>query len=225
MRTTIKGTLLTFCLFALSAIMAAQVNIPAGTVIPVTLNTSLDTRNSTVGEAVSAKVAQNVPLYNGQVVKAGTLVMGAVLAVIPASSSQPSAIVLRFSQLEVGGASVPVIAHLRALASPEEVRAAQESTSAQDRGSEPSWEQTTVQIGGDVVYRGGGPVAHGIQTVGTPVNDGVLSRVSANAEGPCRAQSRATTILRRSGCFHPTLAACTDMTFRLLLLERLLRTE
>ncbi|MCU1297191.1 MAG: hypothetical protein JWO91_1469, partial [Acidobacteriaceae bacterium] len=44
-------------------------------------------------------------------------------------------------------------------------------------------------IGGDVVYRGGGPVTHGSEFVGTPVANGVLARVQASPMGNCRGET------------------------------------
>lgn len=184
-----RVTSLLLSVFALSTVLAAQTSIPVGTVIPVTLNSSLDAKNSRPGQMVKAKVAQDVPLYNGTRIKEGTRVVGEVLAVTPARNSQPSTIALRFDNIDFAGQKTPIVTNLRALASPSEVDAAQQATSGEDRGSMPPWSQTTTQIGGDVVYRGGGPVARGVETVGTPVYGGtwgVLSRVSASPGEPCR---------------------------------------
>jgi len=173
----------------LSAVLAAQISIPVGTIIPVTLNSSLNAKNSRTGQMVTAKVAQDVPLYSGEKIKAGTRVVGEVLAVTPPENSQPATIALRFDRIDIAGQTVPIATDLRALASPMEVDAAQQATSGEDRGSMPPWSQTTVQIGGDVVYRGGGPVARGVETVGTPVYGGawgVLSQVSSSPGEPCR---------------------------------------
>jgi len=58
-----------------------------------------------------------------------------------------------------------------------------------DRGtSQNAW--TTDQIGGDVVYRGGGPVANGLLTVGEPTANGVLAQVSSQPRGKCRGEIR-----------------------------------
>ena len=45
---------------------------------------------------------------------------------------------------------------------------------------------TTVQIGGDTVYRGGGPVESTLGIMGRPVPDGVLVRLASNPERGCR---------------------------------------
>jgi len=74
-------------------------------------------------------------------------------------------------------------AGLRAIASPASVEEAQIPGSGPDRGTPPSaW--TTVQVGGDVVYRGGGPVVNGAgESVGEPVAGGVLAELRPC--GPC----------------------------------------
>ena len=181
-----KKMLLLLSVFALSAVLAAQASAPAGTILPVTLRSSLDANHCRPGQQVTAKVAQDVPLYNGSKIKAGTRVLGEVVAVTPAENSHPATISLRFDRVEIGGQTVRLSTDLRALASPMEVDSAQEPTAGMDRGSMPLWNETTEQIGGDVVYRGGGPVANGLETVGTPVYDGVLARVSSSPGEPCR---------------------------------------
>lgn len=64
---------------------------------------------------------------------------------------------------------------LRAMADVAVVEDAETPTNDADMGPS-SW--TTRQIGGDVVYRGGGPVTTGWgEVVGKPVPDGVMSRL------------------------------------------------
>jgi hypothetical protein len=180
-----KTILLLLGVFALSATLVAQTNVPVGTVIPVRLNSAIDVRRSQPGQMLTAKVAQDVPLYNGAKIKAGSRVLGEVLAVTPAENSQPATIALRFNRIEMAGQTTPLLTDLRALASPGDVASAQEDTLGSENGLL-VWDETTVQIGGDVVYREGGPVARGLETVGTPVNGGVLARVASSPGDPCR---------------------------------------
>ena len=65
----------------------------------------------------------------------------------------------------------------------------------------PPWSQTTTQIGGDVVYREGGKVHDGLETVGTSVYGGtwgVLSRSlripAQGAGGQLRQQQSSGTL-------------------------------
>jgi hypothetical protein len=73
---------------------------------------------------------------------------------------------------------------LRALASPAEVEDAQTPESGPDRGT-PSSAWTTVQVGGDVVYRGGGHVVSGAgEIVGEPVANGVVAHLKPCDSSP-----------------------------------------
>jgi len=186
-----KSTLLPlFSVFVLSAVMAAQTSIPVGTVIPVELNSSLDAKKCKAGQTVVARVAQDVPLDHGAKIKAGTHVLGEILAVTPARNSEPSTIALRFHKIDISGQTTPVVTDLRALASPLEVQSAQLQVSGDDRGSAPPWSQTVTLVGGnDVVYREAGTVESGSGTVGKSVyagDWGVLSQVAAVPGEKCR---------------------------------------
>lgn len=177
-----KTILLLSGILALSATMFAQASIPVGTVIPVELNSSIDAKKAKQGQVVIAKVAQDVPLYNGSKIKAGSRVTGEILTVTPAQGSQPASVSLRFDKVEVGGQATPVVTALRALASPLDVEAAQTQISGDDRGSTPAWSQTVTLVGGDVAYREAGVVDSGEEQVGQTVfagNWGVLSPVVA----------------------------------------------
>jgi hypothetical protein len=67
------------------------------------------------------------------------------------------------------------------------VKEAQLPESGPDRGtSQNAW--TTDQIGGKVVYRGGGPVANGLRSVGEPATNGVVVHVSAKPGSKCRGE-------------------------------------
>jgi hypothetical protein len=185
-----KKLLLLVTLFALTAVMTAQTQIPAGTVLAVELNTTLDAKNCKVGQVVRATVQQDSPLGNGTWIKAGTRVTGEVVRVTGAANDMPPQIALRFDKIEISGQSIPIMTNLRALASPLEVDAAQTEISGGDRGSTPPWAQTIPLVGGDdVVYREEGKVLSGDETVGKSVhagNWGVLSQVAAYPGDNCR---------------------------------------
>jgi len=173
--------------FVLSVIVAAaaQTTIPMGTIIPVELNTTIDAKKSKPGKAITATVAQDVPLYNGSTIKAGTKVLGELLSVTPAANSRPAAIALRFNKIVVSGKTALIATNLRALASPLQVQSAQSPTQFDNRWIRP-WSQTTILIGGDVpgggdvAYREAGTVERAGRTVGKSVfagRWGVLSQV------------------------------------------------
>ena len=174
---------ITLILFATQ--LSAQNSIPAGTILPVQLNSSLNSRKLSTGQVITARVMQDVPLSSGSKIRAGAKVIGHVTAVKRANGAQVS---LRFDTLVAGHHKVLITTDLRALASMMAVEEAQIPAFGPDRGtSENAW--TTEQIGGEVVYRGGGPVANGLQFVGKPAPNGVLVQVSSRPGSECRGDS------------------------------------
>src|SRR5580692_594399 len=178
-----------FCLslIMLSMDLFAQNTIPAGTIVPVALNSSLNSRKVKPGQVITARVMQDVPLSPGSTIHAGAKVIGRVIDVKPANGGTGAQVSFRFDTLVVSKRRIPIITNLRALASMMAVEAAQLPESGPDRGtSQNAW--TTDQIGGEVVYRGGGPVADGLRSVGEPTYGGVLVHVSAKPGSPCRGE-------------------------------------
>jgi hypothetical protein len=171
-----------------SAVVFAQNTIPAGTILPLRLNSALNSKKSKAGQAISATLMQDVPLVPRSTIHAGSKVIGHVFDVTPASAAGGAEISFQFDTIEISKQKVPITTNLRALASMMEIHEAQLPQSGPDRGtSENAW--TTVQVGGDVVYRGGGPVTHGLEVVGTPTANGVLGQVRANPDAKCRGET------------------------------------
>jgi len=169
------------------AVAFGQNAIPAGTILPLRLNSALNSKKSKAGQVINATLMQDVPLAPRSTIHAGSKVIGHVIDVAPATATGGARISLRFDTIEMSKQKVPITTNLRALSSMMEVHEAQIPQAGPDRGtSQNAW--TTVQIGGDVVYRGGGPVAHGSEVVGTPTSNGALCRVRANPEGKCRGE-------------------------------------
>jgi hypothetical protein len=164
--------LLIFC----PTIVLAQQVIPNGTIIPVQLNTSLNSAKAKPGQKVTATVMQDVPLPDGKI-PSGSKVVGHVVSAKRAANGTGGQLTLRFDSVKTSKQNIPVTTNLRAIASMMEVADAQVPASGPDRGTPPEW-WTTTQVGGEVVYRGGGPVANGLQSVGVPAPNGVLARVS-----------------------------------------------
>lgn len=155
----------------------AQNSLPPKTILPVRLSTSIDTQKAKPGQPVVARVMQDVPLPDGSKIPAGAKLEGEVVNITRQPETQ---ITLRFNRVVSKTGQVPVTTNLRAIASFVAIQGAQVPTGVNpDRGSSAaSW--TTVQVGGDVVYRGGGPVTDiGSAIVGTPVSGGVLVRPTA----------------------------------------------
>jgi hypothetical protein len=167
--------------------LSAANSVPAGTILPVRLNSTISSAKSHPGQIIVARLMQDVPLADGSTIRAGSKIMGHIVAVTPASSATAARVTVRFDTLERRQQKTPIVTNLRAVASFVAVDQAQIPMEGPDRGT-PANAWTTEQIGGDTVYRGGGPV-EGIEggEVGIPVGNGVLSRLNANPDGGCRA--------------------------------------
>ncbi|MGA3210883.1 MAG: hypothetical protein ABSD20_06210 [Terriglobales bacterium] len=179
--------MLLISLVAFSMQLFAQSDIPAGTVLPVSLNTSLHSRKVQPGEPITARIMQDVPLASGSTIRSGAKVTGHVVDVQPPTATRGASISLRFDAVEVSKRQIPIVTNLRAIASMMAVDEAQIPETGPDRGT-PMNAWTTEQIGGEVVYRGGGPVARGDEVVGTPATNGVLVRVSSSPGDECRGE-------------------------------------
>jgi hypothetical protein len=180
-----KRILVLLSVLILPVKVLAQEAVPAGTVLPVQLNSSLS-RKTKPGQVITARVMQDVSLGDGSRIRAGAKVTGQVIDVTPRSFGASASISITFNELLMSHRKLGLVTDLRALASPMEVEDAQIPDMGGDRGT-PSTAYTTNQVGGDeVVYRGGGHVMNGSRIVGEPVGDGVVGEVSPNAAGECR---------------------------------------
>jgi len=183
-----------------SSTLLAQSAIPPGTILPVELKSNLDSGKTQVGQVISGRIAQDVPLPSGWKIHAGAKVLGNVAEVTPASDPTRARVGMRFDTLVVRHRQIPMVTNVRALASPMEVWDAQIPLTGPDRGTpENAW--TTVQVGGDeVVYRGGGPLAKGMQAVGEPTYRGVLARTSSCEGNPAGSERQALWVFSSDAC-------------------------
>jgi len=125
--------------------------IPAGTILPVTLNSSLRSDKSARGATVTATVVEDIPLGEGRTLRAGSKVTGHVVKTItPGTGSDESKISFQFDRLRFEDRTVPITATLKALASSIEVNAAQIPTGSEDGVSEVLW--SLVKIGEDQIH-------------------------------------------------------------------------
>lgn len=162
---------------------AGQAALPPGTILPVSLDRSLNAAKARAGQTFQATVMQTIP---GTSVHRGAKVMGRVVE-SATDIGGGSRLTLRFDTIRSHGQTIDVRASLRALASFVEVEAAQVPEEMGIRGTTPET-ATTQQIGGEQVYRGGGPVTDGLTVVGQPVPYGVLAMPRAQRGLPCRAE-------------------------------------
>lgn len=162
----------------------AIISIPAGTILPIRLP-SLSSQKNKKGDLIKARVMQDVPLPNGEKIRAGAIILGRILDVTPATPGNQAALILTFDTLIDHGKKIPITTSLRALASPFEIDSAQIPDMGAGESDVYDWLPTT-QIGGETAYGLGGPVARGDTIVGRVVGDGVLVNVSAKPGTNCR---------------------------------------
>jgi len=172
--------------FSAAALLAQQ--IPAGTALPVMLNSTLDAKKDKPGRKISARIMQDVQLPDGARIPAGSHVVGHVLQVNGGTAASPSRLVVKFDQLDSRGHSVPLTTSLRAAASMTEVFEAQLPTSTFDEYGTSIADWTTVQVGGEAVYRGSGQVITPDNRVVGSANVGgdVTAKLAAVPDRGCR---------------------------------------
>jgi hypothetical protein len=173
-----------FLLVLLSVSLLAQTEVPPGTLLPVMLSSSIDTKKSKTDDKIGARLMQDVPLGGKDRLPAGSHLSGHIVQV------SDSRVALIFDHLTFHHHTIALRTNLRSLASMMEVNDAQLPANAisGDRGtSEYDW--TTEQIGGDVVYgKRGGRVMRGHTVVGHSVlGDGVIAVPRAELGSKCGA--------------------------------------
>ena len=133
-----------------SATAIAQ-QIPAGTVIPVMLNTSLNAGKDGAGKNIEGKVMQDVPTPLGFTISKGSKVTGQIVSAGKSGGSD-STLVLKFDSIQDHGRTIPLTAAVLAVASMQSVAQAQVPINSNpDMQSASQW--VTRQVGGDVVSR------------------------------------------------------------------------
>lgn len=181
MRALLSTALL--CLFT-SCVWSQQV--PAGTLLPVMLDTSIDSK-SKPGEEITAKLYQQVVLPEGLKIKRLSKITGHVVSVMPASGGSPASITLQFNRVEIGKKPVTVSLGLRAYASMQLVGQARNPVNTNAGQGTSVWDLNVSQIGGQIAYNGAKIVkAPNGQVVGRVVEPGAIVGVPlANPAGGC----------------------------------------
>jgi hypothetical protein len=157
-------------------------SIQAGTIIPVSLNSTLRSEKGGSGTTIIATVMQDVPLGQGKMLRKGSMLTGHVVAVItPGKGSDDSKISFQFDEVRFGSLTIPITTTLRAVASRSVVSAATPELTSSE------YADNTIEIGGDQIsYGEGGPVIVGSQVVGEYTSQGVLAYVGQDLGTPCR---------------------------------------
>jgi hypothetical protein len=168
---------------------SALSTIPAGTILPVVLRSTISAEHAGQGQTVHGEIAQDVPLPGGSKIRKGSKVQGQIVDVSSAGTSNGARISIRFDKVYANGRVLAMKTDLRALAGFMEVTEAAEPAMGIGEGDVYNW-ATTTQIGGDTVFGVGGTVAsaHNTgETVGKSLmSGGVLDQVNPNDSGKCR---------------------------------------
>jgi len=181
-------------LLLVTASLCAQ-QIPAGTLLPVMLDTTLDADKSKPGEEVTAKLQQEVPLPDGGKIKRDSKVLGHIVTVSPASGGQPAKISVQFDKVEIDKQTITVSTGLRALASMQLVAQAKQPPNSESGYGTTAWDLNMSLIGGQISYNGAKIVkAPNGQVVGkVPQPGAVLAIPMANPERGCGGPSGKST--------------------------------
>ena len=149
--------------------------IPVGTALPIMLNSGLDSARSRTGDRLNGKLMQDVVLPSGERLRAGSKIEGHVVE----TSAQPAAggarVAVRFDRLITGKKQVPISVSLRALASMQDVFAAQLPAGTFDEYGTSISDWTTVQVGGAAVYLGDATVRDGMEIIGQAPGWGIVT--------------------------------------------------
>jgi hypothetical protein len=156
------------------------VPISAGTILPVSLNTTLRSDKSRSGTTIIATVRQDVPLGMGETLRAGSQLTGHVIeTTAPGTGSDEAKISFQFDQVRFGSLTIPIKTTLRAIAS----RSAVSGATPEITSSE--YADYTIEIGGDQIsYGEGGPVIARSRVVGKYTRQGVLAYVDQDSGTP-----------------------------------------
>jgi hypothetical protein len=163
-------------------------NMPDGTILPVRLSSTISLDKAAPGQRISARIAQDVPLENGVVLRRSTKVLGHIVSV---TAGNPSRIAFTFDRIEYSKSNtISIATNLRALASTLEIDSAATPETGPDRGTPSVW-WNTVQVGGEGLY-GRGPLTRDGQVVGHWVwGGGAVGQVEE--KGECRGEAAGNT--------------------------------
>jgi hypothetical protein len=181
--------------------------IPAGTLLPVMLDNTVDSDKSKPGEQIVAKLRQEVPLPDGAKIKRNAKVLGHIVAVSRASSGDEVSLTIQFDHVEIGKQSVPVSIGLRALASMQLVAQAKIPANLNaGMGGSSVWDQNMSQIGGQIAFNGQKIVkAPNGQVVGRVVEPGAIMGVplanpALGCAGPANNTEQAFWVFSTDAC-------------------------
>lgn len=157
--------------------------VPAGTVVPVMLSSSLNAAKDKPDKEIEGRIMQEVPLPSGRRIREGARILGHTVDVRKGPSG--FSMVVKFTAIRSEGRMIPVTVGLLALASMTSVSDAQLPISA-NSDKDPDTQWVTRQVGGDVVRRGWGKAYSPDGMIGQWVGgSSVLMKLTPNVAAGC----------------------------------------
>jgi hypothetical protein len=143
--------LITFAIALLLLPVAPSDKVPAGTVIPVMLSSSLNAAKDKPDSKLEGRVMQEITLPSGVKIREGAQILGHTVSV--SKDSTGSTIIVKFNAIQNEGHRIPVMTGLLAVASMAFVSDARNPVSVNSE-MVPDTQWVTRQVGGDIVQRG-----------------------------------------------------------------------
>lgn len=145
---------ITVCLLVVIALHAAQPSqtLPVGTLLPVELNSNLDSNKSKPGEKITAKLRQDVSLPDGGTVKSGSEIFGHIVSVVRGAGPSGARVVFVFDRIRMNKKDYPITVGVRAVASMMAIADARKPINSVAPDGSSTWDYNTRQVGGDVVF-------------------------------------------------------------------------
>src|SRR5262249_23921475 len=95
-----------------------NLQVPAGTVLPIRLNHGIGSKDARVGQTVTGRIMQDVPLPKGTKIPEGARVLGAIVSVSSPGKGGAAKISFRFNEIQIHQQRIAITTALRAMASP-----------------------------------------------------------------------------------------------------------
>lgn len=192
--------LILLCASASTSSIAQQ--LPAGTALPVMTSKGLESTKAKAGDRIAGKLMQDVVLASGDRIRTGARVEGIVIE--STANGSRAQVIVRFDRLVAGKQQYAISVSLRALASMEDVFAAQLPWNTFDDYGTSSSDWNTVQVGGAAVYRGDGTVRSAMEVVGRATDSGaVTARLMPAPRHGCPAETTDTSREQSLWVFSP----------------------
>src|SRR5215469_15321688 len=102
-----------------------NLQVPVGTVLPIRLNHGISSKDARVGQTITGRIMQDVPLLNGRKIPEGARVLGTIVSISAPGKDEARKISFRFTEIQIHRQRIAIVTTLQALASTLEVQFAQ----------------------------------------------------------------------------------------------------